>query len=431
VTAAPHGTSGVPDQPLSLRPGDDAERERALRRMKFWATALLGLAAAVFAAARSLEPRYPWLGIVVATAEAAMVGALADWFAVTALFRHPLGIPIPHTAIIPARKDRVGATLGAFVQRNFLNREAVRARLLQLQPARRLAHWLAQPENARRLAQQAARALGTGSQFLRDEDMEALLGRALHDRIRATPVAPLLGRLLAVLTAGNKHQELLDEVIRLTARALSANTDLVRQRVDKELPWWVPSAVDERIARRIVAALERTLEEIGADPEHPLRRRFDAALDEFIVKLQGSPDAILKAERIKEEILSTQAVPELAAAIWQEMKNTLARWVAAPDEGGRAALERGLVALGEALLSDTELLSKIDSWIVEGGAALVEHYQDEVGALIAQTVRRWDPQATSRRIELAIGRDLQFIRINGTLVGGLAGMLLYLIAHAF
>jgi uncharacterized membrane-anchored protein YjiN (DUF445 family) len=244
-------------------------------------------------------------------------------------------------------------------------------------------------------------------------------------------VAPLLGRLLAVLTAGNKHQELLDEVIRLTARALSANTDLVRQRVDKELPWWVPSAVDERIARRIVAALERTLEEIGADPEHPLRRRFDAALDEFIVKLQGSPDAILKAERIKEEILSTQAVPELAAAIWQEMKNTLARWVAAPDEGGRAALERGLVALGEALLSDTELLSKIDSWIVEGGAALVEHYQDEVGALIAQTVRRWDPQATSRRIELAIGRDLQFIRINGTLVGGLAGMLLYLIAHAF
>ncbi|HWP02547.1 MAG TPA: DUF445 domain-containing protein [Gemmatimonadaceae bacterium] len=423
--------AGLPDRPLPLRPGDDVERERALRRMKGWATGLLILAGIVFAVARYLEPRYPWLAIVVATSEAALVGALADWFAVTALFRHPLGIPIPHTAIIPARKDRVGVTLGAFVQRNFLNRDAVRARLLQLQPARRLAEWLARPENARRLASQAARAVGAGAQLLRDEDIEAVLARALSDRVRSTPVAPLLGRLLALLTAGNKHQELLDRVLELTARALEENRDIVRQRVDKELPWWVPSAVDERITSRVVGALDRTLREIRVDPDHPLRLRFDAAIDEFIVKLRASPEVILKAERLKEELLGDRAMSALAADVWRDLKNALVRWAESPDEAGSYALARALATFGQSLLQDEELLARIDGWIVAGASALVERYQDEVGALIAQTVQRWDPAATSRRIELAIGRDLQFIRINGTLVGGLAGMLLYLISRAF
>lgn len=423
--------AGPPDRPLPLRPGDDVERERALRRMKAWATGLLILAGIVFAVARYLEPRYPWLAIVVATSEAALVGALADWFAVTALFRHPLGIPIPHTAIIPARKDRVGVTLGAFVQRNFLNRDAVRARLLQLQPARRLAEWLARPENAHRLASQAARAVGAGAQLLRDEDVEAVLARALGDRVRSTPVAPLLGRLLALLTAGNKHQELLDRVLELTARVLEENRDIVRQRVDKELPWWVPNAVDERITNRVVGALDRTLREIRVDPGHPLRLRFDAAIDEFIVKLRASPEVILKAERLKEEFLGERAISALAADVWRDLKNALVRWAESPDEAGSDALARALATFGQSVVQDEELLARIDAWIVEGASALVERYQDEVGTLIAQTVQRWDPAATSRRIELAIGRDLQFIRINGTLVGGLAGMLLYLISRAF
>lgn len=393
--------------------------------MKAWATGLLVLATVVFVVAKLFEARYPWLGIVVATAEASMVGALADWFAVTALFRHPLGIPIPHTAIIPARKDRVGITLGQFVQRNFLNRDVIVQRLTMLRPAERLSTWLMEAESARSVARQLARGVSAGANVLRDEDVDQLIGNALMGRIRATPVAPLIGKFLALLTADNRHQALLDQVIRLTAKGLAENQDLIRERVDRETPWWVPGAVDEKITKRIVEALEHTLRDVNENPDHPLRRRFDAALDEFIVRLQASPEVILRAERIKEDVLNAEAVRQLSGAIWRDTKAALSRYADSPDEVNTEAIERGLRGLGQAIRSDPALMAKIDRWIVDAAIAVIERYQDEVGELIATTVKRWDPVATSRRIELAIGRDLQFIRINGTLVGGLAGMLLY------
>ena len=417
--------------PLSLRPEQDAERELALKRMKAWATGLLVLATVIFVDAKLFESRYPWLAIVVATAEASMVGALADWFAVTALFKHPLGIPIPHTAIIPARKDRVGITLGQFVQRNFLNRDVIAQRLVALQPAGRLAKWLMEPDSARSVARQIARAASAGANVLRDEDVDNLIGNAVMTRVRETPVAPIIGKFLALLTADNRHQALLDQVIRLTARGLTENQDLIRDRVDKETPWWVPGAVDDKITKRIVEALEATMKDVNENPEHPLRLRFDTAIDEFIVKLQASPEVILKAEKIKEEVLSAEAVRQLSGAIWRDTKAALNRYADSPDEVNTEAIERGLRGVGQAIQSDPALMAKIDQWIVDAAIAVIERYQDEVGELIATTVKRWDPIATSRRIELAIGRDLQFIRINGTLVGGLAGTLLYLLGGLF
>ena len=424
------GSAGL-SEPISLRPGEDADRERALRNMKRWATGMLGLATVIFVIAKLFEARYPWLGIVVATAEASMVGALADWFAVTALFKHPMGIPIPHTAIIPARKDRVGITLGMFVQRNFLNRDVIAQRLTMLRPAERLSTWLMEPESVRSVSKQIARAASAGANVLRDEDVDNLIGNAIMNRVRETPVAPLIGRFLALLTADNRHQALLDQVIRLTARGLTENQDLIRDRVDKESPWWVPGAVDDKITRRIVQALEATLKDVNENPEHPLRLRFDTAIDEFIVKLQASPEVILKAEKIKEEVLNAEAVQKLSGAIWRDAKAKLSRYADSPDEVNTEAIERGLRGLGQAIQSDPALMAKIDQWIVDAAIVVIERYQDEVGELIASTVKRWDPIATSRRIELAIGRDLQFIRINGTLVGGLAGMLLYLLGGLF
>jgi uncharacterized membrane-anchored protein YjiN (DUF445 family) len=429
-TSNPQPATSI-SEPISLRPGEDAEREAALRTMKAWATGLLVLATVIFVIAKLFESRYPWLGIVIATAEASMVGALADWFAVTALFKHPMGIPIPHTAIIPARKDRVGITLGMFVQRNFLNRDVIAQRLASLRPAERLSNWLMEPDSARSVARQLARAVSAGANVLRDEDVDNLIGNALLSRIRETPVAPLIGRFLALLTADNRHQALLDQVIRLTARGLAENQDLIRERVDKETPWWVPGAVDDKITKRIVGALEATLRDVNENPEHPLRLRFDTAIDEFIVKLQASPEVILKAEQIKEDVLSAEAVQQLSAAIWRDTKEKLSRYADSPDEVNTEAIERGLRGLGQAIQSDPALMAKIDQWIVDAAIAVIERYQDEVGELIASTVKRWDPHATSRRIELAIGRDLQFIRINGTLVGGLAGMLLYLLGGLF
>jgi len=417
--------------PQPLHPEDERERQSRLDRMKWWAVALLVFASVVFVVARYFEGRFPWLGIVRATAEASMIGGLADWFAVTALFRHPLGIPIPHTAIIPSRKDRVGQTLGAFVQKNFLNRDVVVAKLHTLNAAQRLARWMIDPENSRKIARQLAKSLAAAANVLRDDDVQAVISKAVVGRIQKTQVAPLVGRLLSLLTADNRHQALLDDAIRLLAKGISENSDLIRERVEKESPWWIPGAVDDRIASRIVNALDRTMQAVHNDPEHPLRLRFDAAIDDFIVKLQASPQVILRAEAIKDEVLNAEAVRALSASIWSDAKATIARYAEDPDGFNPESIERGLTAFGNAILDDPALMEKVDAWLAEAVLAVVERYQNEVGELIAGTVRRWDPNATSRRIELAIGRDLQFIRINGTIVGGLAGMVLYLVQRLF
>lgn len=413
--------------PQPLRPEDEAERLARLNRMKWWAAILLIAATIIFAVTRYFEARHPWLGIVRATAEASMIGGLADWFAVTALFKHPLGIPIPHTAIIPARKDRVGQTLGAFVQKNFLNRDVVVAKLHNIGAAERLGKWMVNPENSRKISRQLARSLAAAVNVLRDEDVEHLIGRALVNRVKSTQVAPILGRVLSILTADNRHQALLDDAIRLIAKGISDNHDLIRDRVEQESPWWIPGVVDDKISKRIVDALDRTVQAVHEDPNHPLRQRFDAALDEFIVKLQASPQVILRAEAIKEEVLNAEAVRTFSASLWNDAKAAVARYAESPDGINPELIERALTAFGNAILSDPALMEKVDAWLIEGAVAAVERYQNEVGELIAGTVKRWDPIATSRRIELAIGRDLQFIRINGTIVGGLAGAALYLV----
>jgi uncharacterized membrane-anchored protein YjiN (DUF445 family) len=395
--------------------------------MKLWATGLLGLATVIFVVTRLLEPQYPWLGIVRATAEASMVGGLADWFAVTALFRHPLGIPIPHTAIIPARKDRVGVTLGAFVQRNFLNRDVIAAKLRSIHASARIARWLIEPENGARIARQVARGLAAGSHLVRDEDVQHLLQRTVSDRVKAVRVAPLLGKLLGILTEGNRHQALLDEGIRIAARAVVGNRDLIKEKVERESPWWVPGVVDDKIANRIASGLERTLADIHADPAHPLRQRFDLALHRFVEDLQNSPAVIAKAEAIKEEVVNADVVRTFTASLWTDAKSALAKYAETGESFDPTTVQRGLQAFGEAILADPVLMEKIDGWLTDAAVALVDRYENEIAELIAGTVKRWDPEATSRRIELAIGRDLQFIRINGTLVGGLAGLTLYLL----
>ena len=409
---------------------DEAERQRRLDQMKSRATGLLAVATVIFGISRWLESRYPWLGFVRATAEAAMIGGLADWFAVTALFRHPMGIPIPHTAIIPARKDRVARTLGNFVQHNFLTRAVIEARLSGLRLGERMATWISQPENARAIARQTATALAAGAQVLKDDDIQGLIDHAVEDRIRKTRIAPVAGRLLSVVTEGDRHQELLNEAIVLIARSVEQNRDLIRDRVQRESPWWVPTAVDDKIYRKIVASIERTLVEIRDDPEHPLRERFDASLRQFIENLQHSPEMLAKAEALKEELLGAEAVRRFSTSLWTDAKEALLRSAEkAPDASEGGMVERALTTFGDAVLSDAELLRKVDDFILDIAAFLVERYQHDIANLITHTVQSWDADVTTRRIELAIGRDLQFIRINGTLVGALAGLLIYTISR--
>ena len=416
----------LPPQPKP--PPDEEERKEALATMKRRATGLLVGATGLYGVTRWLEPRYPWLGFLRAMSEASMVGGLADWFAVTALFRRPLGLPIPHTAIIPAKKDRLGRTIGNFVQRNFLTREVIEGRLHNLRVGERIAEWIAQPENARTIAKHAATAVAAGAQMLKDDDVQAWIDRGLEERIRLTRVAPIAGRLLSVVTEDNRHQELLNEAIVLIARTVEQNRDLIRQRVQKESPWWVPTAVDDKVYRKIVTGIERTLKEVRDDPQHPLRKRFDEALRTFIQNLEHSPQTAARAEEIKSELLDADAVRRFSASLWVDAKAALIRHAEKADYAEGGAIERALTAFGTAVLADPALVRKLDGFVTDVAVFLVERYQQDIADLITHTVQNWDAEVTAQRIELAIGRDLQFIRINGTLVGALAGLLIYLIS---
>jgi uncharacterized membrane-anchored protein YjiN (DUF445 family) len=401
--------------------------------MKRRATWLLVGAAVVFVIARLLEVRHGglWIGALRATAEASMIGGLADWFAVTALFRYPLGIRIPHTAIVPRRKDRVGRALGMFVQRNFLSRPVIEARLRALAVGQRLATWFSEPEHARLIARQTVRAVSSGVQALRDSDVEPLVERSVTSRVRAFRVAPVIARLMEVLTEGGRHQELLDDFIHAAARTVDQNRELIRDRIEKESPWWVPGSVDEKIYKKVLGSIERTLAEIEQDPRHPIRARFDRSVREFMERLDHAPEMAAKIERWKEELLATETVRRFSASLWTDSKAAIVRYADNPNslhEG--SAAEVAIVAFATHLRDDPELLERLNEAIVDVAVFVVERYQDEVGDFIASTVAAWDPDVTSRRVELAIGRDLQFIRINGTIVGGLAGLVLYLLTRA-
>jgi uncharacterized membrane-anchored protein YjiN (DUF445 family) len=404
----------------------DAEaKQLQLDRMKRRATGLLVLMAVIFVVAWLLEARHPWLGYLRATAEAGMVGGVADWFAITALFRRPLNLPIPHTAIIPQRKDRIGRSLGNFVQNNFLSPEVLGAKLRAAQLSRRAAEWLREPEHARTVVRQAAGALRSASGVVRDDDVHALLERSVIEPLKRRPIAPVLADGLALLTVNDRHQQVLDRLVDGLGKLVQENDGLIRERIREESPWWVPDFIDDRLHDRIIDGIGRSLASVSADPDHPFRRQLDELLVSWIEQLRQSPEVIARAEVIKQQVLDHPTSEQLTESLWREVKKTLDRQVDAAEQGAPGGLERGLSALAGAALDDEALLAKIDDWIIGAVLRIVDQHRHEVGQLIAHTVSAWDPDETSRRIELQVGRDLQFIRINGTLVGGMVGLALY------
>jgi uncharacterized membrane-anchored protein YjiN (DUF445 family) len=407
---------------------DDTERARRLAVMKRRATGLLVVFTGLFIASRLLESRYPWLAVVRAVSEAAMVGGLADWFAVTALFRQPMGLPIPHTAIVPTRKDRIGRSLGNFVQKHFLTREVISRHLAGLQIARRIATWASQPENSRRIATQIAGGLARAAEVLPGDEMRDAIHSSLVARGRATQVAPILGEVLSFVAADGRHQVLLDRAVELIAGLVHQNRDAIRERVGTETPWWVPTVVDEKLYQKIVAGVERVLSEVREQPDHPVRVQFDRVLVEFIEGLKHSPEMIERAERAKERLLEAPVVAELSGSLWDSTRRNLMRY-ADPNGPSPAPLEGGITAAAETVLANETLLAEIDAAIINAAVTAVERYRPEIAALIERTVSDWDAADATRRIEVAVGRDLQFIRINGTLVGGLVGLLLFLLSQ--
>ncbi len=414
----------LPMAELMVR-GDEAEKRHDLRRMKLGATGLLLFAAAVFVGARILEGHNAAWGYLRATAEAAMVGGLADWFAVTALFRHPLGLPIPHTALIPTRKDALGRSLGEFVEQNFLASDAIAERLRAAHIARRVADWLNAEGNAAVVSRHAAAALAGATDVLRDDDVSGALEHAVVERVRRIELAPLAGKALAVATEEGRHRPLVDAAITGAIRFLDEQRNGLRGRFGKESPWWVPEPIDDRIFTKLYTGLRGFLVEVSADGDHALRRHLDARLIEFIGRLQTDPALAAKAAAWREELLAHPAVRAWIASLWGELKAGLVQQSTDPASELRRRLESAATQAGAKLRDDPLLQDKIDGWIEGVVRYVIEAEGHQVAELIASTVQKWDPVEASDRIEVQVGRDLQFIRINGTVVGGLAGLAIH------
>ncbi len=403
-----------------------SERDKAteLFRTKFVATLLLVVATIVFVVSARLEERARWLGFVRATSEAAMVGAIADWFAVTALFRHPLGLKIPHTAIIPTHKQKIAEGFGQFVRAKFLTQEIILQKLHTMEVTRRAAEWISQPQNSAQVAEQMVNAMGAASTVIRDQEVQAIIERWLASEIRSTSLAPKVGQLLELVLASPRRQEILYGLGSLGLELLRENRDVVESSIRNELPGLL-RGVARPLYDRIERAVDAIVREANADPTHPLNERIDTAVRQVIAQLQHSPDVRAREAEIKEAWLNHPAFREFTVSLWADLKAALVQREKRSNEEFRLSLQKILAEAGEVLLHDPALLAKVDRWVNGLVVYVVETYGYELESLISNTINSWDAEQASHEIELQVGKDLQFIRLNGTVIGGLVGLVIY------
>jgi uncharacterized membrane-anchored protein YjiN (DUF445 family) len=405
-------------------------KRRELRRMKAVAGGLLLVAAVVYIVT-TVTGGPTWVGYVRAMAEASMVGALADWFAVTALFRRPLGLPIPHTAIIPTRKDALGENLGDFVGTNFLAENVVRERIRNVGIAARLGTWLAEPEHAERVTAELATVVRGAVAVLRDEDVQAVVEQAVVARVMAVPWGPPLGKLLGRVLEDGAHHKLVDLLCDRAYDWVKENHTTVLRVVSNRAPSWSPKFVDSLLADKVYSEILSFTWNVKTDVNHPMRLAIDTFLIEFAQDLQTDPDTMKRAEQVKHQVLEHPEVKNLINSAWGTAKRMLLDAAEDPSSQLRVRVRDGLVTLGGRVAGEDPLRGKVDTWIEDAAGYVVRNYSKEITTLISDTVARWDAVETSRKIELQVGRDLQFIRINGTIVGALAGLVIYGLSQLF
>ena len=402
-------------------------RARRLTAARRRATALLAGVTVVFVAVTVAGAHGTGLGYLQAGAEAAMVGGVADWFAVTALFRRPLGLPIPHTALIVERKDQFAATLGQFVQENFLNAEVLTERIRAAGLVPRLAARLADENSSAGLAGHAADLVVRVADALRDEDVQRMLTAELTRAAGTIDVAPLAGRVLRVIIAGGHHAGLFDEIVTVAERYVGDHYDELSDVFEAGSPRWVPDAVYRRVFDRMYARLRLRLTAMAADPHDETRRQFDAWVAGLPDRLETSPELRERGERIKRDVLGSAGLRDWSSSLWQNVKVTLRTQAADPGSELRRRLAGVLTATGRRLGSDRRLQDSLERMVESGARALADQFHDELAGLVTGTIQRWDAEQTSSQLELLLGHDLQFIRINGTVVGAGVGLVLHAI----
>jgi len=421
----------MPAATTTLPPSATEERKRAqLIATRRRATALLGVVAAVFLATVVAGAEGDtWLGYVQATAEASMVGGLADWFAVVALFRHPLGVPIPHTAIITARKEQFGETLGEFIHSSFLTPDAVAERVQSAGVGDRVARWLVQPANADKLAGHVLGGAVEVVDLLEDEAVHDVLERVVRERLSSASIVPMAGRALGALTKEGRHTEVVDAALKGLDRYLDEHRDDLRSRFRDQAPWWLPGAVEDRIFERLLDGLRSVLDDMAHDRGHGLRRQLDARIERFVEELQTSPQLRARGEQLTRDLLERPELRTWVASLWADGKDHLREQAGDPASDLHAQLAHAIRSAGERLVAEPALVAKVDDTAEAAARYVVLHFGGEITDLVSTTIARWDGEETSQRLELLLGPDLQFIRINGTVVGGLAGLVLHSIAQ--
>ena len=402
--------------------------QRGARGMRILATAMLAGMAAVFIAATGLTELHPAWGFVRAFAEAGLVGGIADWFAVTALFRHPLGLPIPHTAIVPRNKDRIGDALANFLKDNFLTPSVVARRMREVDVAGAVGRFLSQPPGEGRLRRGASRLLADILESLDQERLGGMVKAALAERMRRIDIAPLLGQTLEAAITEERHVPMVDGIVTWAGRTLDANEDLIRAMVHERAGWILRMAgLDEKLADAIVDGLRRLTIDMAVDPDHPLRAKAEEGLARLAAGLRSDPEMMAKVEDWKNDMIENEAVSAWLGGVWEKGRAGLLKGARDPDAALAGKFGEALRQLGETLQKEPRLKAAINQFARRATVGVVASYGDGIVKLVSETVRSWDARTISDRLEGAVGRDLQYIRINGTLVGGLVGLLIHTI----
>jgi uncharacterized membrane-anchored protein YjiN (DUF445 family) len=407
---------------MSGDPAADAVRRTRLRRMKLVALGLLLLAAVVYVVTRD---RDGFWGYVNAGAEASMVGAMADWFAVTALFRHPLGLPVPHTALVPKRKDDFGKSLEEFFAENFLQEQVIRDRLAQAEIARRVGEWLAEPANSARVVREVASVAAIGLRRMKDDDVRAVVQEMLIPRFMEEPISPVAGGLLQEVVADGAHHGLVDLVLEEAHHWLVFHQETFTAVVGERAPWWAPDRLNDAVTNRLHLEAVRWVADIRADPDHRARGAFDSFLTQLAHDLLHDADTQERTEKLKRRLLAQPQTLATGMSLWSAFKRALVEALDDSEGALRARATQELSAFGTRIGSDDALRRRLDVWGADFAVWAVDRYGEELASVITATIARWDGQEAARRIELHVGRDLQFIRINGTIVGGLVGVLIH------
>ncbi len=398
---------------------------RGLRRMRTIATLLLVIMTAIFVATTMTKYDWPWLPYVRAFAEAGMVGACADWFAVVALFRRPLGLPIPHTGIVPNNKERIGAALGRFMTNNFLTAPVLRDRLARVDVVGSVARWLDEPANANRLADYLANVLPRLMEQLPRAQIGETLGRISQQAVAGIPAAPALSKLLAVVWAQGEAQALVAHAIEYGHTYLGDNKDYFTDKIAQQSSRWIPKWVDKMIADKVMSGMLSSLTEMR-DPKHPWRVELRQGVEKLITQLASDPEMYRRGEALKSELLANPLVAEQAKALWTEVEGGLQWGIPAHADAIARSVEQALRNLGHWLREDPERQAQINRRIRAVARRALLAYRTDIGGYIERVVRNWDSAVLVERLELQVGKDLQFIRINGTLVGGLVGLLIFI-----